>query len=135
MHFSHTQPGGLVSQDLMPSLKKGVGSRGTILQCSSEHPCPGGRRGSAAPAAQERQRCANSRGKGKSHLAPGASMGTVLGSKRGHRSTSVSSLGAAAGAQPLPGTGWRCQRRFCLASKLRYSHPLVFCVSQNIRTA
>lgn len=104
--MSSSQPGGLVSQELIPSVKKGLGCRGVILQWSSECTCPAGRREGTATAAQERQRGANSRGRDGSHLAPGASIGTVLGSKRCHGSTSGSSLGAAAGAQPLPGTGW-----------------------------
>lgn len=41
--MSFSQPGGLESQELITSLKKELGSRGILLQWSSEQPCPAGR--------------------------------------------------------------------------------------------
>lgn len=91
--MSSSQPDGLVSQELITSVKKkGLGSRGILLQWSSEHPCPAGRRGSTATAAQNRQRSADTRGRDRSHLARGTSNGTVVRSKRCHGTTSGSSL-------------------------------------------
>lgn len=111
--MSSSQPGGLVSQELIRSL-------GILLQWNSEHPCPPGRRGSTAKAAQQRQRWANTRGTDRSHLAPGTSIRTVVrchGITPGSSSRSAVTAGQKSAWDREGQAQWLGQGSSCLASK------------------
>lgn len=88
--MSSSQPG-------VRSLEKGLSSRDILLQWRSEHPCPTGKRGSTATAAQQRQRCANTRG--DRQIPPGDYIGTVVGSRRCHGTSPGSSSRSTATAR------------------------------------